>query len=102
MVKLHYCTIKGGVYVTKNYMEDLFDFLAPPIISTYEDMCKCQKCLDDIKALTLNNLKPLYIVSPKGESYAKLNELELQFKINIMKAIVTSIEIVTQNVRHDD
>lgn len=85
----------------KNYMEDLFDFLAPPVIDTYEGICKCDKCINDIKALTLNNLKPLYVVSEKGQSYAKLNEFEPQFKINIIKTIVTSIETVSQNLKHD-
>ena len=85
----------------KNYMEDLFDFLSPKVIATYANICKCDKCIDDIKALTLNNLKPLYIVSPKGESYAKLNEFEPQFKINIIQTIVMSIETVSKNVKHD-
>ncbi|MBV1821364.1 late competence development ComFB family protein, partial [Coprococcus sp. MSK.21.13] len=50
----------------KNYMEVIVDDLFPTIVDEYMDICKCDKCIDDIKAIALNNLEPIYVVSEKG------------------------------------
>lgn len=84
----------------KNYMEDVVDNLLPSVLKSYPNICTCNSCLMDIKALALNNLKPIYIVSSQGHSYAKINELDPQFKINVIQKIVQAIEIVSNNMRH--
>lgn len=84
----------------KNYMEDVVDVLLPSVLKSYPNICTCDSCTKDIKALTLNNLKPIYIVSNQGHSYAKINELDPQFKINVIQKIIYSIDIVSGNMRH--
>ena len=44
--------------MTKNYMEILVSNLLSEVIVNY-DVCKCENCLNDIKAIVLNNLSPL-------------------------------------------
>lgn len=85
----------------KNYMEHVVDRLLPKVLYQHEDICRCDKCIEDIKAITLNNLKPMYIVTDKGSVYSKVNELELQFRANVLKELVKAIKIVSQNPKHE-
>lgn len=65
------------------------------------DVCTCDKCLKDIYALALNNLKPNYIVSTKG-----INSEEVDSKFEIVKdSIIDQIRIaidrIKNNPKHD-
>ena len=84
----------------KNYMEDVIDHLMPSVLENYSDICKCEKCVLDIKAIALNNLKPMYTVTSNGSVYLKMNELNNQFKIDIINEIMKAIEIVSKKPRH--
>lgn len=82
-------------------MEEAVDHLLPIVLKDYDNICKCEKCIEDIKAMTLNRMKPLYSVTDKGSMYLKLGEeLEIQFKTDIMMQIVKCIEIVSKNPKH--
>lgn len=85
----------------KNYMEDVVDHLLPSVLEKYKNTCKCDRCIEDIKALALNQLPPLYTVTNQGIAYAKSNELSRQFQINVIQKIVEAIEIVRKNTRHN-
>lgn len=64
-------------------------------------MCKCDKCLKDVYALSLNKMKPRYIIADKG---IKENEADSDFdkvKPEIIKCIKESAEIVKRNPKHD-
>lgn len=84
----------------KNYMEDIVELLLPSIIRDYKDLCNCSGCMDDIKAIALNNLKPYYVATEKGEIYTKVNELVVQFRADVVKEMVMAVEIVSKNPRH--
>lgn len=86
--------------MVKNYMEDIVDLILPSVIKGYKDVCSCSECLEDIKAITLNHLKPHYVATDKGEVYTKLNELVIQFRADIIKEIVMAMEKVNGNPRH--
>ena len=81
-------------------MEEIVDKLAPEVLDTYENICKCPKCVNDIKALTLNKLPPRYVVCEKGLLYTKANEMFIQFKTDIIKELTLSIEVVSKNPNH--
>lgn len=83
-----------------NYMEDVVERALPQILSKYNNICKCDKCIDDIKALALNNLKPLYSVTEKGAIFIKVNELTVQFKTDVIDEIIKAIQTVSQNPHH--
>ena len=85
----------------KNYMEDVVNQILPNILEKYEGICKCDLCIDDIKTMVLNNLKPHYIVTEKGRLYTKTNELVIQFNTDVIKEIVKATEIVSKNPRHE-
>lgn len=83
-----------------NYMEHVVKHMLPDILSKYENICKCDKCIDDIEALALNNLKPLYSVTEKGAMFIKVNELAFQFRTDVINEIIQAIEIVSKNPNH--
>lgn len=65
------------------------------------DVCTCNKCLKDIYALSLNNLKPYYIVSTKGINSEELDSKFELLKDDIMNQIKISIEKIKKNPKHD-
>lgn len=85
----------------KNYMEYIVEENLPLVLDRYPGICKCEKCIDDIQAIALNNLKPLYVVTEKGSIYSKLNELSLQFNADIISELTQAIEVVSQNPKHN-
>lgn len=85
----------------KNSMETFVEIKLPELLLRYKDICKCEKCIEDIKAIALNNLKPLYSSSDKGNTYIKLNTLNNQFMTDVTKELTKAIEIVSKNQRHN-
>lgn len=84
-----------------NYMEKLVDESLEEILPHYPDICKCSKCILDIKAISLNNLPPCHVVTEEGALYIKLkNQLNLQEKANIATAVTHAIELVSKNPKH--
>jgi competence protein ComFB len=92
--------LTGEVAVLKNYMEDVVDHLLPSVLQNYNNICKCGECQLDIRALALNNLKPMYFVTNAGVMYLKLNELNVQFRADVINEIMISIERVSKKPRH--
>lgn len=86
----------------KNYMEIVVDQMLPDILNERELTCNCEFCIEDIKAIALNNLKPKYVVTKKGILYTKLNEFSVQFRADVTREIVSAIKIVKDMPRHDD
>lgn len=85
----------------KNFNEYIVDHLIHDILKQYTDICKCDKCILDIKAITLNHMDPKYVVSEKGELFSKMNyQFKQQEIINATKFIVQAIELVSKNPHH--
>lgn len=85
----------------RNYMEDAVDHVLPNLMKVFPKICFCEKCMMDIKALALNNLKPHYIVSDKGQLYTKVQEMSIQFEADVMKALIDAIAVVGAKPKHD-
>jgi len=85
-----------------NYMEEAVDRTMDEILSHRDDVCKCERCKLDIKALALNHLPPRYVVTDKGYIYTKVNELESQFKADITVAVTNAMKIIRLNPRHEE
>lgn len=87
----------------KNYMEDIVNRLLPKVIyeqNKQNNICSCDSCLLDIKAIALNNLEPRYTVSDKGQVFVKIDKSSLQSETDVIKEITKAIEIVSNNPRH--
>lgn len=84
-----------------NYMEDVVEHILPNVIKKDQHLSVCEKCQADIKAITLNQLKPHYISTRKGEVYSKVSEMKIQFEADVIQAITHAIKIVKGNPGHD-
>ena len=84
-----------------NFMEVAVEKLLPSLLKSYPKVCTCDRCMSDIKAIALNNLKPKYVSTEKGELYSKVDGMSNQFEVDIEKEIVKAIEIVKENPRHE-
>lgn len=80
----------------KNYMEVLVKDILNEVIKNYK-ICKCEKCLDDIQSIALNNLGPVYFLSHvnSGEKTAFL--LDRQRRITVLAKVIEAIELVSKN-----
>lgn len=85
----------------KNYMEDLVMNQLDAVISSNPDVCGCEKCRHDIAAMALTILPARYVVTPKGETYTKIQAMELQFTVNIISAIMEGIVVVKSHPHHE-
>ncbi len=84
----------------KNYMEIAVDHTLPNLLRAFDNICTCDKCTLDIKAIALNKLNPHYVVTDKGELFSKVDEMSRQFETDVMKALIDAIDVVTKNPRH--
>jgi len=82
-------------------MEEVVDSKIDLVLNSM-DVCKCDKCKLDIKAIALNSLSPHYVVTDKGNLYSKLKEMEAQFEVDIETAIIKAAMTVSNNPRHQD
>ena len=84
----------------KNIMEDLVEDKLGEMMRS-ADMCCCERCRADVKALALNKLPPRYVVSVCGEVYSRFKELSTQNQVNITAAVSAAIRVVHQYPHHD-
>lgn len=82
----------------KNYMEEMTDLWIPRIFADdpkkYTDVCRCPACMARIRVETLNRVKPFYVTGKEGEVFGEYKLKESQYKMDLMVAITTAIEIV--------
>lgn len=85
-----------------NYMEDIVDSMLPRILleDRYKNQCVCKQCINDIKAIALNNLKPKYIATEKGSILSKASMFTVQSETDVTKALVDALEKVSMFPRH--
>ncbi len=66
----------------------------------FNNLCKCEQCINDIKAVALNSLKPHYIANNSGLIYTKIQELRRQAEVDATAALIKGATIVHDNPRH--
>jgi competence protein ComFB len=83
-----------------NYMEEVVRDTLDKLISEREDVCKCQKCKLDMVACALNRLPPKYMVSDKGIIFTKLQEVEVQFRADVIRELTKAITLIGNKPQH--
>ena len=83
----------------RNYMENCVDDILDLVLNDI-NCCTCDKCKFDITAIALNSLPPKYVVTQRGQLYAKLTALQHQFDVDIISAVTKAAVIVGRNPRH--
>lgn len=90
------------MYEIRNYMEIIVQHTMDYMFNKkdFEDIKLEPKKLMDIKAIVLNSLPSKYVVTEKGEMYAKLDEFKIQTEADVITQIVKAVEIVRSNPRN--
>jgi competence protein ComFB len=86
--------------VLVNCMEHLVDEQLKEYIKD-KGICACDKCIIDMKAYALNKLPAYYIISEKGYIYNKIDQMKVQFRVDVLKYIIEAVEIVSKYPRHE-
>jgi competence protein ComFB len=85
----------------ENINEELVFEMMEKIINEDKTICRCQLCIEDIYALSLNKIKPLYVQSTFKESTFKGYDLtKILDKELVGKAIFDAITTVSRNPHH--
>jgi competence protein ComFB len=66
-----------------------------------EEMCRCNECIVDIAAITLNAVKPLYRFSLLGTLYASQAMTEQFYTDSVKFEVSKAIRRVRSNPGHD-
>ena len=86
----------------KNEAENLVvNELGRQLESYPESICRCNDCVTDMAAMTLNMVKPLYRVSLLGSLYTAHAMDEKKYATAIREAVFTAIEKVRKNPSHE-
>ena len=85
--------------VIVNIMESLVEAKAPRYISMF-GLCPCERCTADVKALTLTNLQPAYVVLPRSEVGAMLTVYESRYNSTVFAQLTRSCKVVMDKPRH--
>ncbi|RLQ96233.1 late competence development ComFB family protein [Falsibacillus albus] len=85
-----------------NVMEEIVSAIVTMLLtgSEYQTFCKCDKCKNDIIALSLNTLPSHYVTTNEGRelTFNNLNTTENRNWIN--KRIIKSIYVVGKYPKH--
>ena len=84
----------------KNYMEDVVASYVDEAAKKDGEFCNCPKCRLDVIALALNELKPKYVVTDKGYAYARMRELEAQYRTDVIVETTKAMQMVKSRPRH--
>jgi competence protein ComFB len=81
-------------------MEQLVRATVPDFMEK-NDICKCEDCFEDVCALTLNSLPPLYKrLSDRQEIDVFRQSTSRQLSMDINIKIINAIDTVKKNPRH--
>lgn len=85
----------------KNYMEIIVEQKLDEVLAQYPNVCKCDNCKLDIAVLALNNLKPRYISTDKGQLFTRIKEMDTQAEIEVIHQIAAAVEKVSSHPNHE-
>ena len=84
-----------------NINEELVAELMEKVLNEDKAICKCQLCIEDIFALSLNKLKPLYVQSTFKETTFKDYDLtKILDREKITETIQEAIQRVSRHPHH--
>ena len=82
-----------------NVMQVLVEDKAPRYVKMF-GLCSCERCMEDVKALTLNNLPSKYVVLEPGDRIPRLTVYEGRFASDITAQLLTACKMVMAHPHH--
>lgn len=92
-------SFKEDTMALVNVMEDIIDEKLRFMLRD-ESCCQCERCIEDMKAMALNQLPAKYVSTHNGELFTKLNALMRQNSIDINVALSYAIKMVSERPSH--
>lgn len=87
--------------IYRNIMESIVEEKYDEIKDTL-DCCQCEQCRSDVIAFALNHLPAKYVVTRKGELYAKYSGVGEQYRIDILSQLAQGVSLVRQHPNHEN
>ncbi|MCH5263565.1 MAG: late competence development ComFB family protein [Lachnospiraceae bacterium] len=85
----------------KNVMEEAVEYQLNKVLSTMPGVCSCEKCRLDMASFALNRLHPQYVRTDTGALFQKLNNSSQQAEVEVLTAVMSAIDIISQHPKHD-
>lgn len=82
-----------------NMMEGFVDEKLAAMLEN-EHCCKCERCIEDMKAIALNKLPAKYVSTHNGELFSKLDSTIRQNSVDLNIAVAAAIAAVSKNPSH--
>ena len=82
-----------------NVMQVLVEEKAPKYVEMF-GLCTCKRCLEDVKALTLNHLPPKYVVLAEGDRVPRLTVYEGRYSSDITAQLLKACTAVMKRPHH--
>lgn len=82
-----------------NVMQVLVEEKAPKYVKMF-GLCDCKRCMEDVKAFTLNHLPPKYVVLEPGDRVPRLTVYEGKFSSDITAQLLQACKIVNKTPHH--
>lgn len=87
--------------VVFNAMEDIVSQKLEEMLNSMDDCCKCEKCVTDMLAISLNRIQPKYVSTSAGTVLSKVDTLDVQTMVDMVTKIESAITLVKNNPNHD-
>ena len=82
-----------------NVMQVLVEEQAPRYVKMF-GLCDCERCMEDVKALTLNNLPSKYVVLEPGDRIPRLTVYEGRYASDITAQLLQACKLVMEHPHH--
>ena len=82
-----------------NVMQVLVEEKAPRYAKMF-GLCTCDRCMEDVKALTLNNLPSKYVVMEPGDRIPRLTVYEGRYASDITAQLLQACKLVMTHPHH--
>ena len=88
-------------------VKNIMEIVVWDVISKYKNElhmpCTCDHCLNDVLAMTLNHVKPQYVVHESNSAYIRaVHEADRQGATAILTKVAWAAGVVGQNPRCDN
>ena len=82
-----------------NVMQVLVEEKAPRYAQMF-GLCTCERCMEDVKAYTLNHLPSKYVVMEPGDRIPRLTVYEGRFASDITSQLLQACKIIMSHPHH--
>ncbi len=92
--------LEGNPVAVHNVMEEIVHEVLVNYKQQFNLSCECERCLDDIKAIALNQLPPRYITKDSHIPYVRApHTADRQGVTNVLMTVTKAASIVSNNPR---